>query len=158
MHSLASYLHIKASNDRVSITLLFIPQVCFSDDFIKSMAGIQNTEFRKQVLSILEKLSGGWRLNGCSRIVNENGAVCQIYEVNGFLRIAWSVDIMTENSEDVQVLKIWDVVPFVEIPKLIVRLAHEFENYTAKTIIQCKYERLEGYAHAFAFFILHYWS
>jgi len=122
------------------------------------MARIHNTEFRKQVLSILEKLSGGWRLNGCSRIVNKNGAVCRIYIVNRFLRIAWSVDIKTENSEDVQVLKIWDVIPFVQIPKLTIRLAAEFESYSAKTINQCKYERLEGYAHAFAFFILHYWS
>ena len=62
------------------------------------------------------------------------------------------MDIKTENSEDVQVLKIWDVIPFVQIPKLTIRLAAEFESYSAKTINQCKYEKLERYAYASFFF------
>ncbi|CAL5368945.1 unnamed protein product [Camellia sinensis] len=35
-------------------------KVCFSDDFKKSMARIKNVEVRKEVLSLLEKLSSGW--------------------------------------------------------------------------------------------------
>lgn len=130
-----------------NMTFIFVPQVCFSDEFMTSMARIKNVEARKQVVSHLGRLSGGWRLNQEKRAPNMNGALSQVlklHAVDGSLNLAWSVNIMRENSEHIQVLKVWDVLPLSEIPKLSKRLATEFGNYTPTTLNQCTSRRVEG--------------
>ncbi|KAL7231117.1 hypothetical protein ACSBR2_009396 [Camellia fascicularis] len=123
-------------------------KVCFSDDFKKSMARIKNVEVRKEVLSLLEKLSSGWRLHHeKDKVLDMNGTsseLLELYKVNGLLNLAWSVDIVKENSEDVQVLKVWDILPLSDIPKLANCLDTVFGNYTVDFMNRCKCKRFEG--------------
>ncbi|KAF5960733.1 hypothetical protein HYC85_001942 [Camellia sinensis] len=123
-------------------------KVCFSDDFKKSMARIKNVEVRKEVLSLLEKLSSGWQLHHeKDKVLDMNGTSSDLLEldkVNGSLNLAWSVDIVKENSEDVQVLKVWDILPLSDIPKLANCLDTVFGNYTVNFMNRCKCKRFEG--------------
>ncbi|CAL5365925.1 unnamed protein product [Camellia sinensis] len=123
-------------------------KVCFSDDFKKSMARIKNVEVRKEVLSLLEKLSSGWRLHHeKDKVLDMNGTsseLLELYKVNGLLNLAWSVDIVKENSEDVQVLKVWDILPLSDIPKLANCLDTVFGNYTVDFMNRCKCKRFGG--------------
>jgi hypothetical protein len=50
-----------------------------------------------------------------------------------------------------QVLKIWDILPVEDIPKLIKRLDSMFAKYTDDFINHCKERCLEGYVRSFAF-------
>ncbi|THF97169.1 hypothetical protein TEA_003299 [Camellia sinensis var. sinensis] len=104
-----------ARADSAQLSRSAAQDVCFSDDFKKSMARIKNVDVRKEVLSLLEKLSSGWRLHHeKDKVLDMNGTSSELLEldkVNGLLNLAWSVDIVKENSEDVQVLKVWDILP-----------------------------------------------
>ncbi|CAL5368944.1 unnamed protein product [Camellia sinensis] len=76
-----------------------------------------------------------------------NGTSSELLEldkVNGLLNLAWSVDIVKENSEDVQVLKVWDILPLSDIPKLANCLDTVFGNYTVDFMNRCKCKRFEG--------------
>ncbi|CAL5324119.1 hypothetical protein CsSME_00003082 [Camellia sinensis var. sinensis] len=123
-------------------------KVCFSDDFMKSMARIKNLEVRKEVLSLLDRLSNGWRLNRQKdKVLHMNGAsseLLELYKVNGLVNLAWSVDIERENSKDFQVLKVWDILPSSEIPKLANHLDTFFGNYTVAFMNRCKCKKIEG--------------
>ncbi|XP_057492289.1 uncharacterized ATP-dependent helicase C29A10.10c-like isoform X1 [Actinidia eriantha] len=124
-------------------------KVCFGDDFMKSMAGIKNIGVRKEVLSLLKKLSSGWRIHDHNdRFLDmNNGASSQLlklYKINGSLNLAWSVEISRKKSKDVQVLKVWDVLLLSEIPKLTQCLDALFGNYTEEIMNRCKCKKLEG--------------
>ncbi|KAF5954923.1 hypothetical protein HYC85_007779 [Camellia sinensis] len=61
-------------------------------------------------MNSLEKLSSGWRLYyEKDKVLDMNGTsseMLELYKVIGLLNLAWSVDIVRENSKDVQVLKV----------------------------------------------------
>ncbi|XAR73623.1 hypothetical protein NMG60_11007658 [Bertholletia excelsa] len=123
-------------------------KVCFSNDFLKSMNSIKNVEVKKEVISLVQRLSSGWRLNYQEDgFPNWNGTsleLLELYKVNGLLSLAWTVDIVRENSKQLQVLKVWDVLPLYEIPQLAKRLDTIFGNYTVDTMKRCKSKRLQG--------------
>ncbi|CAK7328367.1 unnamed protein product [Dovyalis caffra] len=88
---------------------------CFSDDFRRSVARVRNVRIRKEVLSLLAKLSNGWRQSRNKRsLIVHNGIsspLSEQYKVSGQLNIIWTVDILQENSFYIQVLKVWDILP-----------------------------------------------
>ena len=65
---------------------------------------------------------------------------CRVSE----LYVVWMVDIV-KNDEYVQVLKVWDILPLSEIPKLARRLDNIFAMYTDEYIDLCKMKCIEGY-------------
>lgn len=65
---------------------------------------------------------------------------CRVRE----LYVVWMVDIV-KNEEYIQVLKLWDILPLSEIPKLARRLDNIFAMYTDEYIDLCKMKRIEGY-------------
>ncbi|GLT68637.1 hypothetical protein SLA2020_408480 [Shorea laevis] len=121
-------------------------RVCFSDGFWSSVAGIKNTETINHLLTLLEKLSSGWRLMPNKKthyVLDSSSAFLELYPVNDFLNLLWTVDIITENSHYIQVLKIWDILPLQDVPKVAEHLDSLFVNYTVDKINRCKYRSLE---------------
>ncbi|KAJ9679688.1 hypothetical protein PVL29_021573 [Vitis rotundifolia] len=141
------YFHLLQNMD----SLLFREarwKVCFSDDFWKSLAKIRRTEINKEVLRLLEKLSSGWRSPNNEKNPNAITGTCselfQQYKVNGLLDLVWTTDILKENSNCTQVLKVWDILPWSETPKLARRLETLLGNYTVNDMNRCKVKCTEG--------------
>ncbi|KAH7852774.1 hypothetical protein Vadar_029088 [Vaccinium darrowii] len=122
-------------------------KVCFSDGFMKSITRIKNVGVHKEVLSILQRLSSGWHQHQKANILKKMGGtsseLLELHTVNGSLNLIWSVDIITESSKDIQVLKVWDILPMAEIPKLAKRLDTLFGNYTVDKMNRCKHRSSE---------------
>ncbi|CAI9763497.1 unnamed protein product [Fraxinus pennsylvanica] len=122
-------------------------KVCFSDEFLKSMSNIQDIDICKEVLSLLEKLSDGWRqLYKPEILSNMDSAASQLlelYDVKGPLKLIWTIDILRENSSNVQVIKVLDILPSYEILKLAKKLDSVLGKYTADHSSQCLFKRVE---------------
>ncbi|XWS65220.1 hypothetical protein CRYUN_Cryun05aG0073700 [Craigia yunnanensis] len=122
-------------------------RVCFSNDFWKSVASIKKTNLLKQMLNLLEKLSSGWRQTLAQKnhiVIDGSFGLLEVYPVNGFLNLLWSVDIMKENSHFIQVLKVWDILPLLDIPKVAKNLESLFGEYTVEKMSRCKCQCLKG--------------
>ncbi|KAI3950310.1 hypothetical protein MKW92_011315 [Papaver armeniacum] len=132
--------------------LLFIGakwQVIFGDGFWSSLSGIKSVEARKNLVSLLMKLSSGWRQRSQreKELKTNNGDVAQLLQrnqINGRLNLLWTTDIVKEKSNYIQVLKFLDILPSAEIPRLAKSLNVIFQSYTVKKMDRCKYRRLEG--------------
>ncbi|KAK4551022.1 hypothetical protein RGQ29_032600 [Quercus rubra] len=122
--------------------------VSFSKDFLKSMSRIEDAETCTKVLSLLENLANGWRQPQSKKnLYVYHGASSQLleqYKVKGLLHLVWTVDILKENSNYIQILKVWDILPLSEMPKLANQLDVLFENYTLEKINHCKHKSLSG--------------
>ncbi|PWA55756.1 uvrD-like Helicase, ATP-binding domain, P-loop containing nucleoside triphosphate hydrolase [Artemisia annua] len=88
--------------------------VLFSDDFRRSFGKLTCARLKKLVLNLLLKLSGGWQPKSRSE------------------------------GECMQVMKVWDILTFEEIPKLTKRLESIFAAYTDNYINRCTAKCLEG--------------
>lgn len=122
-------------------------KVCFSAEFSKSLTRIQDSGTRKDVLSLLVKLSSGWRQppSDSSRIKIDgtSSLLLEMYDVKG-LKLVWTVGIQKFNSIDMQVIKVWDILAGLEIPNLAKRLEKIFGNYTLDTMNRCSIKRMKG--------------
>lgn len=122
--------------------------VWFSNDFRKSITKIKDPETFKELYNLLKKLSSGWRQSEDERNVVSLDGTCSLlleqYPVNSNLILLWAVEIQRETSYQVQVLKVWDVLPPSEIPKLAKRLDNIFGNYTVDKMNRCKHQCTEG--------------
>ncbi|RZC62630.1 hypothetical protein C5167_024386 [Papaver somniferum] len=119
-------------------------KVLFSDNFKKSFGNIKSSQTQKLVINLLLKLSNGWRPR---KLKSDTycGSPLQLlkqYKVGG-LYILSSVDIAKDSSYT-QVLKIWDILPLEEIPKLVNRLDNIFSLYTDDYLSRCKLKHIEG--------------
>ncbi|KAM7523914.1 hypothetical protein LguiA_013816 [Lonicera macranthoides] len=125
-------------------------KVCFNDEFLNSMTKIKNLRIRKEVFSLLTKLSSGWRRPQKDRIQSgmplASSMVIEQYNVNAVLKLIWTVEIFRESSEHIQVLKVWDVLPVSKIPALVKHLNVLFGNYTVDIMNHCNCKSVEGYA------------
>lgn len=100
------------------------------------------------MLCLLGKLSTGWRTskkdtypNAISGTFSE---LLQQYKVNGLLSLVWTTDILKENSKSTQVLKVWDILPSSQTPKLAMHLEAVLGNYTVNDMNRCKLKYKEG--------------
>ncbi|XVF83267.1 hypothetical protein PTKIN_Ptkin16aG0472600 [Pterospermum kingtungense] len=122
-------------------------RVCYSNDLWKSMARIKKTESHKQLTNLLEKLSSGWR-----QTAKQNNSIAaygslgllEVYPVDGFLNLLWSIDIIKEKSNFIQVLKVWDILPLMDIPKVTKKIKTLFGGYTVDKLSRCKSRSLQG--------------
>jgi senataxin len=126
----------------------FFPlKFCFSNDFRKSILKVRN-EARQEVFSLLSKLSSGWRESPEERIIvvrhGTSSELLEQYRVNDQLKLIWTVDIIKENSNHTQILKVWDVLPSPDLPKLARHLDDVFGNYTVDKMNRCKHKFIEG--------------
>ena len=132
------------------------PQVLFSDNFLKSFQKLKSVRTKKSVLNLLLKISSGWRPKKLSIVCESFSQILKQFKVEG-LYIVCANDIVKEWSDIAkelryyQVLKIWDIVPMEDIPKLVKRLDNIFGKYTDDFINRCQEKCLEGYVYFFAF-------
>ncbi|XP_062105588.1 uncharacterized protein LOC133817181 isoform X2 [Humulus lupulus] len=129
-------------------------KVFFSENFLKSFKNLEVVEAKKPVIKLLLKLSDGWRPRGPSVSVCENSLQIMSYKVEGFYVVS-TVDISKEHSEYMQVLKIWDLLPYQEIPRLKNQLDIVFDKYTEEFINNCNERCLEGGSHSVESGLIH---
>ncbi|CAI9276325.1 unnamed protein product [Lactuca saligna] len=118
-------------------------KVNFDNTFLERMERIQSLYIRKQVVSLLVKLSDGWRQHRKSNRNNFNDTpgiydILETYNLDGRLYLVWSVDIVYENSLCAQVLKVWDILPLSQIQQCAKSLEQVFGNYTLDMIKRCQ--------------------
>ena len=111
---------------------------------MKSFKKLRSLQLKKSVIGLLVKLSRGWRpkwrnvdsVYGGSMIVKK-------FKVEN-LFIVCTTDIVKDSSY-IQVLKIWDILPLEDIPKLRRRLESIFCKYTDNFIDLCDEKSMDGY-------------
>ncbi|KAK9942495.1 hypothetical protein M0R45_008158 [Rubus argutus] len=120
-------------------------KVCFDNEFYNSIRKIKDPEIRRKVISLMIKLSSGWRQSHEEKVyAGTSGQLLEKYEVDGLLNLIWTVDILQENSQHVQIIKIWDIVLLSDVPKLAMRLDIIFGSYTVQKMNRCKQRSAEG--------------
>ncbi|KAF4404609.1 hypothetical protein G4B88_005995 [Cannabis sativa] len=123
-------------------------KVCFTNSFWTSMRRARNDELFEKVLSLLEKLSSGWRQPQGEKnhvVHGESSSLfVEHYMVNKNCFLIWAVDFIRERSHDIQVLKVWDVLPLLDLPKLSKKLDTFYKDYTVDKLTRCKHISNEG--------------
>ncbi|KAD7478548.1 hypothetical protein E3N88_01684 [Mikania micrantha] len=123
-------------------------QVKFSDTFLKTIARLNDHEICKKVISLLQKLSGGWREPEKVNLrlsLEETCTFLEEYKVTQDLHLIWAVDIEAQDSACIQVMKVWDVSPpskFKELSKIL--MEEVYGNYTVNMMNRCKERHFEG--------------
>nr|XP_023876777.1 uncharacterized protein LOC111989221 [Quercus suber] len=124
-------------------------KVLFSDNFLKSFQKLKSVRRKKLVINLLLKISSGWRPKKLSVVCESSSQILKQFKVEG-LYIVCANDIVKEWSDIAkelryyQVLKIWDIVPIEDIPKLVKRLDSMLKKYTDDFINRCQEKWLEG--------------
>ncbi|XP_058090435.1 uncharacterized protein LOC131236918 [Magnolia sinica] len=117
-------------------------KVLFSDDFRKSFAKIKHLQIKQAVIQLLLRLADGWRPKSKSLDFPDSFQLAKQFRVRE-LSLVWMVDIV-KDGRYFQVLKVWDIVPMTEIPKLVKRLDNVFAMYTDAYIEHCRVKCFEG--------------
>ncbi|XP_057546420.1 uncharacterized protein LOC130826185 isoform X2 [Amaranthus tricolor] len=128
------FSHLKLEEARWKVT--------FSNEFKQSISSIKSVKAQKRVQNLLRKIADGWRQS-----ITDDGATHEllvIYKVDKTLNLAWTVDILEEESSYIQVIKVWDVLPDSKVPDLAKNLSILFEGYSVNFINLCKYKSYEG--------------
>ncbi|KHN25944.1 TPR and ankyrin repeat-containing protein 1 [Glycine soja] len=119
-------------------------KVLFSDNFLKSFKKLRSKQTKKLVLDLLLKLSTGWRPKRMKvdLLCGNSSQILKQFKVES-LFVVCSTDIVKESTYT-QVLKIWDIMPLEDVPKLVKRLDNIFGSYTDEFISCCSEKCLEG--------------
>jgi len=113
------------------------------------MARIKNTEICQKICTLLRQLSSGWRQS--KREINfgvvddTSSQLLELYKVNESLHLVWTIDVIEENSNYVQVLKIWDVLPLSEVTILARNIDISYRSYSVDILRFCKTRCYDGY-------------
>ncbi|PIA63252.1 hypothetical protein AQUCO_00200936v1 [Aquilegia coerulea] len=124
-------------------------KVIFCNEFFKSLAQNKKLITRRKLVSLLIKLSSGWRAppHKKGNLNINDGTSSQLleqYKVHGLLNLLWTKDVIKEGSQLIQVLKFWDILPKSEIPNLAKHLDVIFGSYTVDNMNRMKLKCLEG--------------
>ncbi|RDX89211.1 TPR and ankyrin repeat-containing protein 1, partial [Mucuna pruriens] len=119
-------------------------KVLFSDNFLKSFKKLRSEQTKKSVVSLLLKLSSGWRPKRVKvdLFCGNSSKILKQFKVGG-LFVVCSTDVVKESSYT-QVLKIWDILPLEDIPKLVKRLDSIIGSYTEEFASRCSEKCIEG--------------
>ncbi|KAL5984656.1 hypothetical protein ACLOJK_041277 [Asimina triloba] len=117
-------------------------KVLFSDDFRKSFAKLKYFQVKQAVIQLLLRLADGWRPKSKSLEFPDSFQLAKQCRVKDWYLI-WMVDILKERNY-IQVLKVWDIVPLTEIPRLSNRLDNIFAMFTDAYIEHCKERSVDG--------------
>lgn len=122
------------------------------------MEKVKDIEIRKEVLSLLTKLSCGWhRPHKEPNLISLRGIstwFLEYYKVNELLNLVCSVGIHEEKYDYNQILMVWDLSALSDIAKVAKKLDNFFWNYPFDVRSLCKYKHLEGYALCLYWFFL----
>ncbi|XP_057420200.1 uncharacterized protein LOC130714313 [Lotus japonicus] len=119
-------------------------KVLFSDNFLKSFKKLRSEKKKKSVIGLLLKLSSGWRPKRIKvdLLCGPSSQILKQFKVEG-LFIVCSKDIVKE-ARYTQVLRIWDILPPEDIPKIVKRLDNIFASYSDDYIRRCSEQFFEG--------------
>ncbi|KAK7387342.1 hypothetical protein VNO78_28069 [Psophocarpus tetragonolobus] len=124
-------------------------KVFCSQNFLISIERIKRTEICKRICSLLMQLSSGWRQPhqeiNFGVVDDTSFPLLELYKVNELLYLAWTIDVHEENSNYVQVLKIWDVLPLSEVYDLARDVDISYSSYSADILKCCKTRCSDGY-------------
>lgn len=126
----------------------------FSDNFLKSFRRLTSIRTKLSVVSLLLKLSTGWRAKkrNAEIVCVTSSMVVKKFKVQG-LYILCSTDII-KHLRYMQVLKVWDILPdLCAIQTLVNHLDLFFVRYTAGFIKLCCEKYFEGYVLPFSILI-----
>ncbi|PON39568.1 P-loop containing nucleoside triphosphate hydrolase [Parasponia andersonii] len=118
-------------------------KVFFSDNFLNSFEKLTSLGTKKSVINLLLKLSDGWRPRNHIVAVCRNSLQIKSFKIEG-LCVVSTVEIVQRHLGYVQVLKIWDLLPNEDTPRLINHIDCIFENYTEDFIKLCNENCFEG--------------
>ncbi|KAH9658809.1 UvrD-like helicase ATP-binding domain-containing protein [Citrus sinensis] len=122
-------------------------KVNFSDNFLKSFKKLTSDQTKKSVINLLLKLSGGWRpkRRNVDSVCASSSHIIKQFKVEGFYIIS-TIDIAKDvkESQYIQVLKVWDILPLEDVQKLVTRLDNIFVKYTDEFINLCKEKCFDG--------------
>lgn len=113
------------------------------------MARIKSSEICQKICSLLRQLSSGWRQPkreiNLGVVDDISSQLLELYKVNESLYLVWTIDIIKDNSNYVQVLKIWDVLPLSEVTNLAKNIDISYRSYSADILRCCKTRCYDGY-------------
>ncbi|GFP95814.1 tpr and ankyrin repeat-containing protein 1 [Phtheirospermum japonicum] len=120
-------------------------KVLLSENFRKSFQKLKPSNVKKLVINVLLKLASGWRPKkvNVDWTCESSPYIVKQFKVEKYY-VVCSVDII-KDSIYLQVLKVWDILPMAETPKLLKRLECIFAMYTDDFINHCNTKLLEGY-------------
>ncbi|KAL5057860.1 hypothetical protein RYX36_029464, partial [Vicia faba] len=112
-------------------------KVLFSDNFLKSFENLPSKRKKKSTLNLLLNISSGWRLKRIKvdLVCGNSSQMLKQYKFEGLFVVS-SKDIVKE-SNFTQVLRIWDILPPEDVPKVVKRLDSIFGSYTDDFISCC---------------------
>lgn len=124
-------------------------QVTFSYNFLKSFKKLTSDQTKKLVVNLLLKVSSGWRpkKKNIDSVCESSLHITKQFKVRR-LYIVCTIDIVKE-LQYIQVLKVWDILPLEEVPKLVKRLNDIFVSYTDDFVKRCKEKSFEGYVYSY---------
>ncbi|OWM86360.1 hypothetical protein CDL15_Pgr021446, partial [Punica granatum] len=119
-------------------------KVIFSENFRQSFRKLISLQMKLSVINLLLKLSNGWRpkRRDMNMICENSLQIVKQFKVES-LYVLCTVDI-EKDFNYVQVLKVWDVLPLEDIPKMVKRLDGIYETYSNEYIDRCKEKSLDG--------------
>ncbi|CAH8387863.1 unnamed protein product [Eruca vesicaria subsp. sativa] len=126
---------------RLTLFCMF-QQICFCDQFKKSVGEIKNPEMIRKIKSFLEKISQGWLHE--EEEESERASLIKQSKIDDVLRLIWAVEIVKEEFEYIQVLKIRDVVTSSDAPEAVKRLNVHHMKYTGDEVEKCRARCLSG--------------
>lgn len=117
----------------------------FDNDFLKSIRDIGNPENNKEVHSLLMRLSGGQQVPRVEKVSQDSSFLKQSRVTSTGLSLVWSIDILEEITQSVQVLKVWDILQDTSKLKRLKRRIHQFyQDYGDETLNRCKVKLYDG--------------
>ncbi|KAL2487580.1 uncharacterized protein Fot_40872 [Forsythia ovata] len=119
-------------------------KVLFSDNFKNSFGKLISPRVKKSVMNILLKIASGWRpkRRSVDLMCESSLQTIKQFKVEGYY-VLCTIDIMKE-SNYMQVLKVWDILPLEVVATLLRRLDGIFAMYTDDFIKRCKEKCIEG--------------
>ncbi|CAH2065623.1 unnamed protein product [Thlaspi arvense] len=116
-------------------------KVWLSDEFLKSLERIIDSEMNKRIMSYLEVLSNG-ELHQESETESDN--LFRQHEIHNGLSLIWAIDIIKKENHHVQILKIWHVLQSSEVSRAEKCLEKHYKRYTKVKIERCRYISSQG--------------
>ncbi|KAJ4710301.1 UvrD-like Helicase, ATP-binding domain, P-loop containing nucleoside triphosphate hydrolase [Melia azedarach] len=119
-------------------------KVIVSDNFLKSFKKLTSGQTKKSVINFLLKLSSGWRpkKRNIDSVCENSLHIIKQFQVESQYIIC-TIDIMKE-LQYIQVLKVWDILPLKDVPKLATHLDNVFVKYNDDYINRCKEKSFQG--------------
>ncbi|XP_010246024.1 PREDICTED: uncharacterized protein LOC104589404 isoform X2 [Nelumbo nucifera] len=119
-------------------------KILFSDNFKKSFISLRTLLCKQLVIGFLLKLANGWRPKRTYPypLCPSLSKIVKLYRVHGLYVICTTDTI--KRSKFIQVLRVWDVLALVDIPKLMDELENMVSLCTDRYIELCSNEKHEG--------------